>query len=49
MKIEKTSNGLLVYNKNGGTTEVDAVIMAVGRSANTKGLSLNNTDVKLNP
>lgn len=29
-KIEKVPGGLKVYNKNGGTTEVDTVIMAVG-------------------
>jgi glutathione reductase (NADPH) len=45
--IEKLSNGSLkVYLKNNESLEVDSVIMAVGRVANTEGLSLSNTDVK---
>jgi len=46
-KIEKTSDGLLVTDKNGGTLTVDQVLYATGRTPNSKNLGLEAVGVEL--
>jgi glutathione reductase (NADPH) len=47
-RIERTDAGCLLASfREGGTLEIDTVLLATGRKANTKGLGLENTRVKL--
>jgi glutathione reductase (NADPH) len=49
-RVERTaSSSLNVLMEKGHTLEVDAVLMATGRVANTRGLGLENTSVQLDP
>ena len=46
-KIEKTDDGLAVTLNDGTVIETDAVMFAIGRVPNTKGLGLENAGVKM--
>lgn len=46
-KIEKTSDGLVVTKKDGGTITVDQVLYATGRTPNSKDLGLEAVGVEL--
>jgi glutathione reductase (NADPH) len=46
-KLEKTPTGLLATLSDGTTLETDAVMLAVGRKPNTKGLGLESAGVHL--
>lgn len=49
-RIDKNADGSLKATfENGETKEFDTILMAIGRSSNTQGLDLHNTDIKLNP
>lgn len=43
-KVEKTSTGLLLHTDNGEPFEVDVLLWAIGRHANTEKLGLENLD-----
>jgi glutathione reductase (NADPH) len=48
-KVEKTANGLLVYTDSSEKpVEVDVLLWAVGRHANTEKLGLDKAGVKIN-
>ncbi|MEM9434767.1 MAG: glutathione-disulfide reductase [Pseudomonadota bacterium] len=47
MDMVKSDSGLQVRGTNGTTAEFDQVLFATGRTPNTAGLGLENTDVKL--
>jgi glutathione reductase (NADPH) len=46
-KIEKTAEGLAVTLSDGSVIETDAVMFAIGRLPNTRGLGLENAGVKM--
>lgn len=46
-KIEKTADGLAVTLSDGFVIETDAVMFAIGRLPNTRGLGLENAGVKM--
>ncbi len=46
-KIEKSSDGLLVTKKDGGTITVDQVLYATGRTPNSKNLGLEAVGVEM--
>lgn len=47
-KVEKTANGLLVYTDSAEEpVEVDVLLWAIGRHANTEKLGLENVSVKV--
>ena len=46
-KLEKTDDGILVYDTLGGTATFDQVLFATGRAPNTEGLGLEEAGVTL--
>jgi glutathione reductase (NADPH) len=48
VKVEKTANGLVVSTDKNEKVEVDVLLWAIGRRANTENLGLDNVGVKLN-
>lgn len=47
-KVEKTANGLLVYTDSSDEpVEVDVLLWAIGRHANTEKLGLENVGIKI--
>jgi glutathione reductase (NADPH) len=46
-RLEKTAGGITAHLSGGGKLEVDHVMFAIGRSANTEGLGLENAGVAL--